>query len=96
MRKINIKKDRIEVAKIIERNISLINQNKSICQDVADSIIAYLIGAFDEKLNVAQDIFKGCGKEIRAIGDVIVCGGVENYLCSECENKNKGDVALNN
>jgi len=42
--KINIKKDRKEVARIIRVNLPLMNKNKKLCQDVADCIIAYLTG----------------------------------------------------
>ena len=49
MKKLNIKKDRIEIARIIQINLPLMNKNKQMCQEVADCIIAYLIGALDEK-----------------------------------------------
>ena len=45
MRKLNIKKDRVRIAKIIEINLPLMNKNKGMCQEIADCIIAYLIGA---------------------------------------------------
>ena len=47
MRKINIKKDRKEIAKIIENNLPLMNMNKKMCENVADCIIAYLMGALE-------------------------------------------------
>lgn len=50
MRKLNIKKDRKEIARIIRVNIPLLNMNsKMFSQEIADCIIAYLIGALDEK-----------------------------------------------
>lgn len=45
MRRINIKKDRLEIARIIEINLPLMNKNQRMCQEIADTIIAYLIGA---------------------------------------------------
>jgi hypothetical protein len=48
MRKINIKKDRKEIAKIIRVNMPLMNANPRMCSEVADCIIAYLIGALEE------------------------------------------------
>lgn len=45
MRKLNIKKDRKEIARMIEVNLPLMRRNKSMCQDVADAILVYLIGA---------------------------------------------------
>lgn len=44
MRKINIKKDRLEIARIIRINLPLMNKNEKICQEVADCILMYLIG----------------------------------------------------
>ena len=43
MRKINIKKDRKEIARIIEINLSLMNKNKLMCQEIADTILVYLM-----------------------------------------------------
>jgi len=45
IRKIDIKKDRLEIARIIRINLPLMNINKFMCQEVADCILAYLIGA---------------------------------------------------
>ena len=45
MRKIDIKKDRKEIARIIRINLPLMNKNERMCQEIADTIIAYLIGA---------------------------------------------------
>jgi hypothetical protein len=54
MRKINIKKDRIEIKGIIMRNLDLMVQKKNnkgiiinepMTQNIADCIIAYLVGA---------------------------------------------------
>ena len=45
MRKINIKKDRKEIARIIEINLPLMNMNKAMCQQIADCILCYMIGA---------------------------------------------------
>ncbi len=42
---INIKKDRKEIARIIKVNLPLMKKNNHMCQEVADCIIAYLIGA---------------------------------------------------
>ena len=42
--KINIKKDRKEIAEIIRKNLPLMNINKNMCQEVADAILCYLIG----------------------------------------------------
>jgi len=47
--KINIKKDRKEIARIIKVNLPLMNMNEGMCQDVADCIIVYLIGALKQK-----------------------------------------------
>ena len=47
MREINITKDRKEVARIIEFNLALMNMNKKMCENVADCIIAYLMGALE-------------------------------------------------
>jgi hypothetical protein len=44
MRKINIKKDRKEIEKIIRINLPLMNKNEKMCQEIADCIIAYFIG----------------------------------------------------
>ena len=45
-RKLNIKKDRKEIARIIRINLPLLNKNpKMMCQEIADCILAYLIGA---------------------------------------------------
>lgn len=47
---INVKKDRKEIANIIEINVPLLIKNpKLISQELADCIIGYLVGAFDEK-----------------------------------------------
>ena len=43
IRKFNIKKDRKEIARIIEINLPLMNKNKKMCQEVADAIFLYLI-----------------------------------------------------
>ena len=43
-RKIEIKKDRKEIARIIKVNLPLMNKNKRMCQEVADCILAYLMG----------------------------------------------------
>ena len=43
MRKLNIKKDRKEIARIIEVNLPLLNKNKFMCQEVADAILMYMI-----------------------------------------------------
>ena len=49
-RKLNIKKDRKEIARIIKINLPLLNKNpKIMCQEIADCILAYLIGALEEK-----------------------------------------------
>lgn len=40
---LNIKKDRKEIAKIIEINLPLMNKNKMMCQEIADVILVYLI-----------------------------------------------------
>ena len=45
MIKLDIKKDRKEIARIIELNLPLMNKNKLMCQEIADTILAYLIGA---------------------------------------------------
>lgn len=46
MRKINIKKDRKEIARIIKINLPLINKNpEMMCQEIADCILVYLLGA---------------------------------------------------
>lgn len=47
--KINLKKDRKEIARIIRINLPLMNKNKVMIQEIADCIIAYLIGALNEK-----------------------------------------------
>lgn len=47
MRKINIKKDRIEIERIIRINLPLMNKNEKMCQDIADCILAYLIGIIE-------------------------------------------------
>ena len=39
----NVKKDRKEIAKIIEVNLPLMNKNKMMCQEVADAIMVYFI-----------------------------------------------------
>ena len=49
VRKINIKKDRKEIARIIEINLPLMNKNKLMCQDIADVILSYLLGLIGEK-----------------------------------------------
>ena len=49
MRKLNIKKDRLEIERIIRINLPLMNKNERMCQEIADCIIAYLIGALEEK-----------------------------------------------
>lgn len=41
--KLNIQKDRIEIAKIIERNLKLLKKNPKISQEIADCILLYLI-----------------------------------------------------
>jgi len=43
MRKINVKKDRKEIARIIKVNLPLMNQNEMMIDNVADAIILYLI-----------------------------------------------------
>jgi len=48
MRKINIKKDRKEIARIIKINLPLMNKNEMMCQEIADCILAYLLGALDD------------------------------------------------
>ena len=40
---INIKKSRLEIARIIEINLPLMNKNKMMCQDIADAILYSLI-----------------------------------------------------
>jgi len=56
--KLNIRKDRKEIARIISINLGLMVEKKNkkgiiirepIVQDIADCIIAYLIGALKEK-----------------------------------------------
>jgi hypothetical protein len=32
---------------------------------------------------------KGCGKEIPAFGDTIVCGGVDGWICDKCKSSSK-------
>lgn len=46
---INIKKARTQIAEIIGRNLSLMNKNNRICEDVADSIILYIIEEVGEE-----------------------------------------------
>ena len=41
---INVKKDRKEIARIIELNLPLMNKNKMMIQEVADAILCYMIG----------------------------------------------------
>jgi len=43
MNKIKITIARIEIAKIIERNLPLMKKNINICQDIADAILLYMI-----------------------------------------------------
>ena len=45
MKKLNIRKDRLEIARIIKINLPLMNKNEAMCQEIADCILAYLIGA---------------------------------------------------
>ena len=52
MRKINIGKDRIEIERIIRTNMPLMNKNVKMIQEIADCILAYLIGALDERSKV--------------------------------------------
>lgn len=42
--KINIKKDRKEIERIIRVNLPLMNKNEMMCQEVSDAILAYLLG----------------------------------------------------
>ena len=45
-RKINIKKDRLKINEILILNLPLMNKNKEVmCQEVADCILAYWVGA---------------------------------------------------
>jgi len=46
---INIKKDRKEIARIIKVNLPLMNKSDIIIQEVADCIIAHLIGVLNGK-----------------------------------------------
>ena len=48
MVKINIKEDRKEIERIIRINLPLMNKNELMCQEIADCIIAYLIGALKD------------------------------------------------
>ncbi len=41
--KLEVKKDRLEINKIIENSIPLIEKNKSLTQDCADAIMLYFI-----------------------------------------------------
>ena len=43
MKKLNIKKDRKEISRIIRINLPLMNKNKNMCMDIADCILVYLI-----------------------------------------------------
>jgi len=44
VRKINVRKDRKEIARIIRVNLPLMNKNKQMCQEVADAILCYMMG----------------------------------------------------
>lgn len=47
--------------------------------------------AFNEMVKDNSDSSKqiGCGKEVDALGDIIVCGGVEDWICPECKKESK-------
>jgi len=58
MFKLNVTKDRKEIKNIIMRNLDLMVEKKNkkgiiirepMCQDIADCILMYLIGALDDK-----------------------------------------------
>jgi len=49
--KINVKKDRIEINKIIENCLPLMKLNKNLTQDCADGILVYLIKKSENKPN---------------------------------------------
>ena len=36
-----------------------------------------------KKMDIVEG--KGCGKKIYAFGDIIVCGGVDDWICPDCE-----------
>ena len=41
--KINVRKDRKEIERIIRINLPLMNLNNKMCQDIADAILVYLV-----------------------------------------------------
>lgn len=43
MVKINVRKDRKEIERIIRVNLPLMKKNERICQDIADCILLYFI-----------------------------------------------------
>ena len=49
MVKLNIKKDRLEIAKILRNNADIMAKNPKWCQEVADCILVYLIDNFEIK-----------------------------------------------
>lgn len=60
--KLEVKKDRLEINKIIENCLPLIEKNKKLTQDCADGIILYFIEKEKtSKTDKAKDICDRCG-----------------------------------
>ena len=66
--KLNIKKDRIEIARIIDVNLELMNKNHMMCQEVADAIMLYLIEKEVKKMEEEFN-FDGEDEKIASQGD---------------------------